>query len=127
MIHVTNWNAWYADALGQAWVVAVGNGLNPGDDLVDPLRARAIMLQVTSTWPEWSRPGFEPSFSCDAGTSSGIVGYQPMVGVALTEVERASEARAGVKNINNYATGKARKGPFNVGNVGQIMLALGSV
>ena len=126
-IHVTNWNTWYADALGQAWVVAVGNGLNPGDDLVDPLRARAIMLQLTTTWPEWSRPGFKPSFGRDAGTSSGLIGYQPMVGVALTQVGRAGEARVGVTNVNDYAIAKARKWPFNVGNAGQIMLTLGSV
>ena len=123
-LHVTDWSTWYADALGQAWVVAVGNGMSPGDDLIDPARASALMSTLTSTWPEWNRPGFRPSFGRKAGTASGLIGYQPMVGVALTEVGRGADARSGVDNINSYAIGKARKWPFNVGNAGQILLTL---
>jgi hypothetical protein len=125
--HVPDWTVWYADSLAQAWVVAAGNGLNPGQDLVDGARAAALMSTFVSRWPEWSRPGFRPSFGRSAGTSSGLIGYQPMVGVALAEVGLASLARSGVNNINDYAIGKARKWPFNVGNAGQIMLTLGSV
>ena len=113
--------------VGQAWIVAVGNGLNPGDDLIDPARASTLMTTLTSPWPEWKRPGFKPGFGRKAGTSSGLMGYQPMVGVALSEVGRSSEAQSGVTNINNYAIGKARKWPFNIGNAGQIMLTLGAV
>ena len=127
-LHVTDWSTWYADALGQAWVVAIGNGLNPGADLIDPsihpTRAADLMNTLTSTWPEWNRPGFKPSFGRTAGTSSGLIGYQPMVGVALTEVGLTSQATAGVTNINDYALAKARKWPFTVGNAGQILLTL---
>ncbi len=125
-LHVTDWNTWYADVVAQGWAVAAGNGLNPGPDLVDPARARQLMATLTSVWPEWNRPGFRPTFRT-AGTSSGLIGYQPMIGVALTEVGRNREATSAVTNINNYAIGKARKWPFNVGNAGQIMLTLGAV
>ena len=119
-LHFPDWTVWYADSLAKVWMIGAGNGLNPGPDLVYPARALTLMRTFVTHWPEWSRSGFKPRSGRSATTASGLIGYQPMVGAAAL-------ACRGVENINTYAIDKARKGPFNVSNAGQIILTLGSV
>ena len=124
-----DWNNWYPDAVAQSWLVAAGNWLSPDDDLVDAARATQLMATFTAVWPEWADPAFVPSGARIAGTGSGALDYQPLIGAALavTAPSRWAEGQAGLNAMNGHAVANGRAWPFTIGNAGQIMALLGDV
>lgn len=120
------WSRWYPDAVAQPFAVALGNWLRPADPLVGEPRAAALVERFAATWPEWPLPGFAPSGERSAGTGSGTLEYQPLLGAAFAAVGRAPEGVAGTAAIDAAAAASGRPWPFSVGHAGQALLVLGA-
>lgn len=115
---------WYPDAIAQPFLVAAGNWLSPAAPLVDGARAEALVDAFAVHWPEWATPSFSPSPPRRAGTGSGLLEYQPLLGAAFVAVGRAAEGRAGTAAIDAAAASAGRPWPFGVGHAGQVLLVL---
>jgi hypothetical protein len=113
-----HWDTYYPDATGQAWVVAVGNGLWPQAPLIGRARAGALVSSFSSHWPQWNRPDAEVRF--DAG--SHLVEYWPMVGGALAAVGRVADGQQGTDAVVASARGRGWQWPFSVASAGQALL-----
>jgi hypothetical protein len=115
------WNTYYPDAAGQAWAVAVGNGLSPGAPLIGRSRARSLMVTFRSRWPQWTRPDARVAF--DGG--SHPVEYWPLVGRALAAVGASTAGRRGAEAIVSSAKARDWQWPFSVGAAGEVLIVDG--
>jgi hypothetical protein len=121
-----SWSRWYPDAVAQPFAVALGNWLRPADPLVGEARAAALVERFVAAWPEWSSPGFVPSGPRSAGTGSGTLEYQPLLGAAFAAVGRVTEGLEGASAVDAAAAASGRPWPFSVGHAGQVLLLLGA-
>jgi hypothetical protein len=115
----SSWGIFYPDAVSQVWLVAVGNGLSPGQPLVPARRARALVDTFAHAWPRWASPSSPATF--DAG--SRAVGYWPMLARAYEVTGRDGVAREAVASIRMAATRANRAWPYSVASAGQLEAA----
>ena len=118
----TTWSYYYPDSAAQAWAVALGNWLTPGNALVASARASTLMSTFTTDWPQWSQPGATVQFNSGPHT----VDYWPLIGGALISVGRSSDGTTGTSAIDSYASTNGRPWPFSVASGGQVIEVLGS-